>query len=330
VNRRAFLGGLTLGTLAAVQAAPAQPGRKVIRIGVLTVGFATSDMVGPAPKSPVVSALLQGLQELGYVYGEHFVTEARGGEARPEHFPALAAELVGLHMDVIVAPGPMLSALKQATSKTPIVMAGALDPVGQGLVKSLGRPGRNFTGFSLQSADAVAKRLELLRELAPAATLTAVVWERTVLEHWQVAEAAARERGWRLLPIEVRNFADAERALRAASDARAGGLLVLAGGILFPQSRRIAELAIKSRLPAIYSLRPQVEAGGLMSYGADIVDTWRRAAVVVDKIIKGTNPANLPVEQPRKFELVINLKAARSIGLTIPQSVLVRADDILQ
>ena len=182
----------------------------------------------------------------------------------------------------------------------------------------------------MQSADAVAKRLELLRELVPTATLIAVVWERTVLVQWEVAKAAARERGWQLLPLEVRNNGEIERALGAAGDARAGGLLVLSGGLLFPQSGRLAELATKRRLPAIYSLRPQVEAGGLMSYGADIVDTWRRAAVVVDKIVKGTNPANLPVEQPTKFELVINLKAAKSIGLTIPQSLLLRADDVLQ
>jgi putative tryptophan/tyrosine transport system substrate-binding protein len=328
--RRVFLGRLTLGALAVAQVAPAQPTRKVARIGVLTVGSTTSDMVGPQPRSAPVNALLRGLHELGYVYGEHFVTEARGGEGRPERFPELAAELVGLRMDVVVAPGPMLSALKQATSTIPIVMAGALDPIAQGLVKSLGQPGGNFTGFSLQSADTAAKRLELVKELVPTAKLVAVLWERTVLLHWQVAEAAARERGWKLLPIEIRDAGAIEGAVRAATDARAGALLVLAGGILYPQSRRIAELVTKSRLPAIYSLRPQVEAGGLMSYGADPVEIWRRAAVFVDKILKGANPAHLPVEQPTKFELVINLKAAKSIGLTIPQSVLLRVDHVVQ
>ena len=294
------------------------------------MGYVTADMVGPKPRSPVVAALLRGLQELGYAYGKDFVTEVRGGEAGPEHFRRLASELVRLRVDVIVAPGPMLPALKQATSTIPVVMAGALDPVAQGLVKSLGQPGGNFTGFSLQSADAVAKRLELLKELVPDALLIAVLWEQTVIEQWRVAEAAARERGWRLLSIEVRNHGEIEPALRAARDARAGGLLVLSGGILYLQARRLAELAIKSRLPAVYSLRPQVEAGGLMSYGADIVDTWRRAAVVVDKIVKGANPAQLPVQQPTKFELVINLPAAQSIGLAIPPSVLLRADDVLQ
>jgi putative ABC transport system substrate-binding protein len=224
----------------------------------------------------------------------------------------------------------MLPALKRATSTIPIVMAGALDPIGQGLVKSLGRPGTNFTGFSLQSAETAAKRLELLKELVPTATLVAVLWEQTILTHWQAAEAAAKARNWKLLPIEIRDAAELETAMRAAIEARAGALLVLGGGILFPQSRRIAELATKSRLPAIYSLRPQVEAGGLMSYGADIVETWHRAAVFVDKILKGANPAELPVELPLKFELVINLKAAKSIGLTVPPAMLLRADEVMQ
>jgi putative ABC transport system substrate-binding protein len=270
------------------------------------------------------------MRELGYVYGDRFVTEARGGEGRPERFASLATELAHLRVDVIVAPGPMLSALKHVTSAIPIVMAGALDPVGEGLVKSLGRPGTNFTGFSLQSAETTPKRLELLKEIAPTATLVAVLWERTVLPHWRAAEIAAKERGWKLLPIEVRDGGELEGAIRAATAARAGALLVLGGGILFPQSRRIADLAAKYRLPAIYSLRPQVEAGGLMSYGADIVGTWHRAAVFVDKILRGANPAELPVEQPSRFELVINRKAANAIGLTVPDSVILRADAVIQ
>lgn len=329
MDRRVFIISLALGSAAARRAVSAQPARKVFRIGILSLGL-TSDQVGPEPRYPPTNALLRGLRELGYRYGEQFVTEARGGDGRPERFPDLAAEMVHLRVDVVVAPGPMLPALKRTTSTIPVVMAGALDPIGQGLVKSLGQPGGNFTGFSLQSAETAAKRLELLRELVPGATLVAVLWEQTVLSHWQVAEAAARERDWKLLPIEVRDAGAIERGFRAATDARAGALLVLGGGILFPQSRRIAELAITNRLPAIYSLRPQVEAGGLMSYGADIVETWRRAAVFVDKILRGVNPASIPVEQPSKFELVINLKAAQSIGLTIPQAVLLRADEVIQ
>lgn len=330
MDRRIFLSSLTIGAVAIARVAPAQPARKLARIGVITVGYSTADMVGPAPKSATVNALVRGLEDLGYVYGEHYVTEVRGGETPAEHFPKVAAEMARLRLDVIVAPGPMLSALKQATSTTPIVMAGALDPVRQGLVKSLGQPGGNFTGFSLQSAEAVAKRLELLREVVPTATLVGVIWESTVREHWQVAETAARDRGWQLLPIEVRDRGDIDGAFRTATSARAGGLLLLGGGNLFPQTRRLAELAVKNRLPAMYSLRPQVEAGGLMCYGADIVDTWRRAAVFVHKIIKGAQPAKLPVEQPTKFEFVVNLTAARAIGLTIPEGVLRRADEVLQ
>ena len=328
MDRRAFVASLALGVVLP-RGAAAQPIGKLFRVGILSLGM-TSDQVGPEPLYPSTRALLRGMRELGYVYGEHFMTEARGGDGRPERFDSLATEFNRLRLDVIVAPGPMLPALKRATSTIPIVMAGALDPIGQGLVKSLGRPGTNFTGFSLQSAETAAKRLELLKELVPTATLVAVLWERTILSHWQAAEAAAKARNWKLLPIEIRDAAELETAMRAVIEARAGALLVLGGGILFPQSRRIAELATKSRLPAIYSLRPQVEAGGLMSYGADIVDTWHRAAVFVDKILKGANPAELPVELPLKFELVINLKAAKSIGLTVPPAILLRADEIMQ
>jgi ABC-type uncharacterized transport system substrate-binding protein len=328
MDRRAFIGSVALGTILP-RAAAAQPVRKRFRMGILSLGM-TSDQVGPEPRYPPTNALLRGMREFGYVYGDHFMTEARGGEGRPERFVSLATELARLRMDVIVAPGPMLSALKRATSVIPVVMAGALDPVGEGLVKSLGRPGTNFTGFSLQSAETAPKRLELVKELIPTATLVAVVWERTVLPHLRAAEAAAKERGWKLLPIEVRDGGELEEAIRAATQARAGALLVLGGGIMFPQSRRIAELATKYRLPAIYSLRPQVEVGGLMSYGADIVETWHRAAAFVDRILKGASPADLPVEQPSKFELVINLKAAIAIGITVPQSVLLRADEVMQ
>ena len=158
----------------------------------------------------------------------------------------------------------------------------------------------------------------------------AVLWDRASLPYWQAAEAAARERGWKLLSLEIRDAGEIEGAFKAATGARAGALLVLAGGLLFPHARRVAELAARSRLPAMYELRPYVEAGGLISYGADIIEIWRRAAVFVDKILKGAKPADLPVEQPTKFELVINLKAAKALGLTIPQSILLRADEVIQ
>jgi putative ABC transport system substrate-binding protein len=329
MDRRAFLGGLTFGLLAVPRVARAQPARKVYRIGMLGAG-PTSDMVGPQPRGPITSAFLHGLRELGYVYGEHFVTEPRGAEDRPERYPALAAELVRLQVEVIVAPGPPLPALKQATSAIPVVMAGALDRVGQRLVQSLGRPGGNFTGLSSQSVETTSKRLEVLRELVPGASPVAVLWDRTNLLSWQEAEVAARARGWKLLSFELREAGEIDGAFKAVTAARAGAILVVAPALLINRARRVAELAVRSRLPAMYTLRPFVEAGGLISYGADIAEIYRRAAGFVDKILKGARPADLPVEQPTKFDLVINLKAAKALGFTIPQSVLSRADEVIQ
>jgi putative ABC transport system substrate-binding protein len=330
MDRRAFIGSFALGTLAVPRSTPAQSARKVYRIGILGASVPTSDMVGPRPQAPSTIALLRGLRELGYVHGDHFVTEPRGAEGKPERYPSLAAELVNLRVDVIVAAGPTLPALKQATSTIPVVMAASSDPVGRGYVQSLGYPGRNFTGLSLQGVELIGKRLELLKELVPGSAPVAVLWDRETLPLWQTAQAAARERGWKLLSLEIRDAGEIEGVFRAATDARVGALLVFASGLLFRRARRVADLAARSRLPAMYELRPYVEAGGLISYGADINEIWRRAAVFVDKILKGAKPADLPVEQPTKFELVINLKAARSLGLTIPQQVLSRADEVIQ
>ena len=329
MDRSAFIGSLALGISSWCRVTAAQPARKVYRIGILTL-YATSDAVGPQPRNPRINALLRGLRELGYVYGEHFVTEVRGVEGRPERYPSLAAELVRLQVDVIVAPGPTLSALKQATSTIPIVMGASSDPVAEGLVQSLGHPGGNITGMSLQSVETSGKRLELLKELVPGAAPVAVLWSRSSLLNWQATEAAARERGWTLLSLEIRDAGEIEGAFKAATDARAGALLVFASGLLVPHARRIAELAARSRLPAMYELRLFVDAGGLISYGAHLIDSWRRAAVFVDKILKGAKPADLPIEQPWKFELVINLRAAKALGLTIPQLMLLRADEVVQ
>jgi putative ABC transport system substrate-binding protein len=329
-DRRAFIGGLALATIAVPRVAPAQPAGKGHRIGILGSGATTSDMVGPQPRNPYTIAFLRGLRELGYVYGEHFVTEPRGGEGKPERLSSLAAELVGLKVDVIVASGPALPGLKRATSTIPVVMTASSDPVGRGYVQSLGHPGTNFTGLSLQGVDVTGKRLELLKEVVPAGALVAVLWDQETLLQWQAAQAAARERGWKLLSLEIRDAREIEGAFRAATDARAGALLVFAAGLLFSRARRVAELAARSRLPAMYELRQYAEAGGLISYGADINEIWRRAAVFVDKILKGARPADLPIEQPSKFELVINLKTAKALGLTIPQSMLLRADGVIQ
>ncbi len=329
MDRRVFIRSLALGILALPRVAHTQPARKVYRIGILSAFTPTSEMVGPQPRSPFVNALLRRLRELGYVYGEHFVTEPRGGEGRPERYQSLAVELVRLQVDVIVAPGPMLRALKQATTTIPIVMAAAGDPLSLGVVQSLAHPGGNFTGFSLQLLETTGKRLELLKELVPTAGLVAVLWDRVGPSVWQAAEAAARERGWKLLSLPIGDASEIEGAFKIASGARAGALLVFASGVLDWHARRIAELAARSRLPTMYDLRPYVEAGGLISYSADLIDIWRRAAVFIDKILKGAKPSDLPVEQPIKFELVINLKTAKALGLAIPQSLLLRADQMI-
>jgi putative ABC transport system substrate-binding protein len=331
MDRRCFIGTLALETLAVPRLASAQPERKVYRIGVLSHSATTSDMVGPEPRQRSADALVQGLRELGYVYGEHFVTEPRGAEGRSERLPSLAAELVRLQVDVIVASGPTLAVLKQATSTIPVVMLGAGDPVAQGYVQSLSRPGRNFTGLSSQTQELVGKRLELLKELVPGPGPVAVLWDpRGGRLSWQAAESAARERGWKLLSLEIRHVGEIEGAFKTASAARSAALLVFTGVVQDAHAQRIAELATRSRLPAMYGLRFYVEAGGLISYSTDLIAVYRRAAAFVDKILKGAKPADLPVERPTKFDLVINLKAARSIGLTIPQQLLSRADEVIR
>src|SRR5262245_53425289 len=224
----------------------------------------------------------------------------------------------------------MLYALKQITSTIPVVMIGIADPVSEGFARSLAHPGGNFTGFSMQGLDITAKRLELLKELVPGAAPVAVLWHRTNLPGWQVAEATAGGRGWKLISLEIRDVSEIEGAFKAATAGRSGALLVFGSGLLAAHARRIAELASKSRLPAMYSFRSNVEVGGLISYGVNGIDNFRRAAVFVDKILKGAKAADLPIEQPTKFELAVNLKTAKALGLTIPRSILLRADEVIQ
>jgi len=326
IGRRHFIGGAALGLMTEARRVAAQPAHRVVRIGILGLN-PTSNITGPEPRSASTRALIGGLQDLGYVYGRHYVTEARGADARPERFPALAAELIQLRVDVIVAPGPALPALKQTS--IPVVMAASPDPLAQGLVKSLGRPGGNFTGLSLQSVETTGKRLELLQEATPGAGAVGVLWNQASVLNWRAAETAARERRWKALSLEIREVGEVESALKAAANAGAGALLVFAASLLFPHDRRVTELVARSRLPAMYELRNYVEAGGLMSYGADITDVWRRAAGYVDKILKGTSARDLAIEQPTEFELVINRKTARALGLTLAQSLLVRADELI-
>jgi len=326
MQRRTLVAGLSLVGL---PVARAQLGTKLHRVGILGLESAVADMVGPEPRNPYVNALVHRLRQLGYVYGVNLMTEPRGSSA-PEHYPALAAELVGLQMDVIVAPGPTLPALKRATSTIPVVMTADGDPVGRGYVQSLAHPGGNFTGLSLQSVDLTGKRLALLKELVPPAASVGVLWDRSSPLHWEAAQGAARDQGWKVQSFEIRDAGEMEAALKAARDARMGALLVFAAGIVFPHARRMAELATRSRLPAMYELRQYVEAGGLISYGADLTEVWRQAAGFVDKILKGAKAADLAVEQPTKFEMVINSKTATTLDISIPRSLLLRANEVLQ
>jgi len=291
---------------------------------------ATADLVGPQPRSASTTALLAGMRELGYVYGDHFVTEPRGAHAQPQRFPDLVTELLRAQVDVIVAVGPALPMLKRATTTVPVVMAAAVDPVAQGFAQSLGRPGGNFTGLSLQSLEITGKRLELMKELVPGAATLAVLWNRSSEPSWQAAQATLRQLRWNAFSLEIHNVDEIDSALRKAVAAKAGALLVFAASALYPHAQRVTDQVAKHRLPAMYELRSYVEAGGLVSYGADINDIWRRSAVFVDKILKGSRPADLPIEQPSEFALVINLKAARALGLTVPQAMLLRAEEVIQ
>jgi ABC-type uncharacterized transport system substrate-binding protein len=330
MRRRTFAVGLLVGASVAIGATRAQPVRQLYRIGVLGLG-ATSDMVGPQPSWPSMKALLGGMRDLGYVYGEQYVTEPRGAGGNPDLYPALAAELVRLKVDVILAGGgPTVPALKQATTTIPIVMAASGDPVADGYVQSLAQPGGNITGLSLQSPEATGKRLELINELVPRPAPVAVFWNGASIQASKAAEVVAKERSWDILPIEIREARTVEAAFKLANDGHAKAVLVLAAGILFPQAKRVAELAAKYRLPAIYELRQYVDAGGLISCGANINEIWRQAAGFVDKILKGAKPGDLPIEQPVKFELVINLKAAHALGLAVPPTLLLRADDVIR
>jgi putative tryptophan/tyrosine transport system substrate-binding protein len=327
VRRRHWVAGMFA---AGAAGAWAQASVGLRRVGILGTIQPPDLMGGPQPRSPFVSALVQGLHDLGLVYGRHYVTEVRSTEGRPERLGPLALELSRLSLDVIVASGPAVPALQQVVRQTPIVMTGSADPVGQGFVQSLARPGGNITGMSNQSVDTTAKRLEILGEVARLnAGPVAVLWDRYSLLNWKEAVAAARERGWRLLSLEVREAAQIDEALREATASRASGLLVFNSALMDRQAARIAGLATQARLPAMYGFRLYAEAGGLLAYGPDLVDNWRRSALHVDKILKGANPAELPVEQPVKFELLVNLQAARAMGLVVPRSLLLRADEVI-
>ena len=328
MDRRQFIIGSTLGLLAAPLAARAQQAGKVPRIGWLG---------GPTRESaePFVRVFRRGLKDLGWVEGQNIVVEWRFAGGRAERLPDLVAELVRLQVDLIVVPStPPALAAKNATKTIPIVTVAVGDPVGLGLVASLARPGGNITGLTgTVDPEIAGKLLELLKETVPKVSRMAVLWNPTTPGNafaLREAESAARALRVELQLLEARSLNDFDSVFAAMTTKRAGALLVL-GDVMFVTHRiRLANLAAKSRLPAIYGLREYVEAGGLMSYGAITSELFRRAATYVDRVLKGAKPTDLPIERPTKFEFVINLTTAKALGLTIPQSILVRADELIQ
>jgi putative ABC transport system substrate-binding protein len=328
-TRRAFIGTLAGGLLTAPLAAEAQQATKVARIGYLSPNLAASPHLR--------EAFLQGLRDLGYVEGRNVVIEIRSAEGKFERLPALAAELVALKVDVILATGtPASLAAEHATRTLPIVFVAAADPVTSGFVTSLARPGGNITGLFNLAPELVGKCLEQLTQAVPGVSRVAALWqpggqgERMDKDMLKAADVAARALGVRVQFVEARGPTDFDRAFSDMTRAGAGALTVLPSPMFLSERRRLVDLAAKNRLPAVYPSRESVDAGGLMSYGPDLADLFRRAATYVDKILKGAKPSDLPVEQPTKFELVINLKTAKALGLTIPQSVLGRADHVIQ
>jgi putative ABC transport system substrate-binding protein len=307
--------------------AQAQQPKKVSEIGYLSTD-------SPSTIGERIEAFRQGLRELGYVEGKNIVIEGRFAEGKADRLPGLASELVRLKVDVIVTSGPAATrAAKEATVTIPIVTAQDPDPVGNGLVASLARPGGNITGLSTLAPEISGKRLELVKEIVPRLSRVAVLGSSTTPGNAQAlreTELAARALGVQLQFLDVLSPKTIETAFRGAAKGRADALLVLQSPVFVNERRQLADLAVKSRLPTIYDRREFVDDGGLMCYGTNFADLSRRAATYVDKILKGAKPADLPVEQPTKFELVINLKAAKQIGLTIPVNVLARADRVIK
>jgi putative ABC transport system substrate-binding protein len=331
MNRRKIIALIAAAAALRPLAVSAQQVAKPARMGWLGMDLAASD-----PRFR--EAFLQGLRDLGYNEGPNLVIEYRDAEGKPERLPALAAGLVALNVDVIVAGAGTLSALaaKQATTTIPIVFPVVGDPVADGLVTSLARPGGNLTGLSAVSTELIGKLLELLKQAVPGVSRVALLLkpdaapERTMQGYLKESDAAARALGVQLQVVEAQGPEDFDRAFSDMSEAHADALVVLGTPVFQVARQRLVDLAAKSRLPTVFSYRAFVDAGGLMSYGPSFPDMFRRAATYVDKILNGAKPADLPVEQPTKFELVINLKTAKALGLTVPQSLLARADEVIE
>ena len=305
--------------------AEAQPQAKVSKIGWLSARPASSSGQ---------EVIVRMLRDLGYVEGKNIAFEYRYANNKLDRFPALADELVRLKVDVLLTPGtPGALAFKNATKTIPIVFADVTDPVAAGLVDSLARPGGNITGFSSIEAVLAGKRLELLKEAVPKISRVAVLWnphDPSSAQQWKESQLAARELGLQLHSMEVSSADQFESAFKEANQVRSSALFVVSSALAFSNQNRITDLAIKNRLPAIYTRGDFVDSGGLISYGPDQAERFRRVAAMVDKILKGTKPADIPVEQPTKFELIINLKAAKQISLTIRPDVLARADKVIR
>jgi putative ABC transport system substrate-binding protein len=325
MDRRAFLAVAAASVVARPGVARAQQPAKISRLGCLSLRS------GPGEFE---ETFVQGLRELGYVEGQNVALEYRWAGGKAERLPEMAAELVRLKVDLIVAQGTLAAeAARRATTSIPIVFVAAGDPVGSGLVSSLGSPGGNVTGLTILSTELAGKRLQILRELLPRAKRVALIVHRPASPTpilIREMRAAAQQLGIQVVAQEIDTAVDLPSAFAAIQRERAQAVVVQQNPITNENARRIAELAIQHRLPAIYYRRDFVEAGGLMSYGANSAAIYRRAATYVDKILKGAKPADLPVEQPTKFEFIINLKAAKALGLTIPPALLVRADQVIQ
>jgi putative ABC transport system substrate-binding protein len=324
MDRRAFISGMTLGLLAAPLVSAAQEAR-VARIGMVSTG---------SPRAtPAILGFEQRLRELGHFEGQDILIEFRNAEGHVDRLPGLVAELVRLRVDVIVtATAAATRAAKEATSKIPIVIAAIdFDPIALGYVSSLARPGANVTGVFFRQSELAVKRLQLFKELLPTLDRLAVLSDSLAADQLNAVEAASPSIGVKLLPVNLGNPPyDFERAFGVAKRSRVNALFVLTSAVIFRDRAQLAQLALKHRLPTSFAHREHAEAGGLMAFGANMPDMYRLVADRVDKILKGTKPADLPVEQPTKLELLINLKTAKALGLTIPQSLLLRADQVIE
>jgi ABC-type uncharacterized transport system substrate-binding protein len=321
IDRRTFLAGTGVVVLGAPLAVQAQQAGKIYRIGVMFVGS-----VGP---HEYLDAFRQGLRELGWIEGKNIELEIRAAEGKYERLPAIAAELVRLNVDLIFAPNsPTVDAAKNATGNIPIVMAAVTDPVGRGFVGSISRPGGNVTGLTMVDEEISGKQLQLLKEVIPKAARVSVLRTRTGTS--KELEEAGKALKVQLQVVVVTSREELDDAFPAMVRARSEALLVVPAPLFIVHRIRLVELAAKARLPTMFGAKEYVEVGGLMAYGANVLYNYRHVAVYVDKILKGAKPADLPVEQPTKFELVINLKTAKALGLTIPPSLLGRADEVIQ